>query len=75
MSVIESVKSGSFKGGVTVGNLENGGVGIAPYHELSSSVSSDLAAEVEALRKGIISGSIKMNWYTGFIRGETKLWK
>jgi len=61
LSVIESVKSGSYSGGVTVGTLENGGVGIAPYHELSSEVSSELASEVEALRKGIISGSIVMN--------------
>ena len=63
LSVIESVKSGSYSGGVTVGTLENGGVGIAPYHDLSSEVSSELASEVEALRKGIISGSIVMNKY------------
>ena len=61
LAVIESVKSGSFSGGVTVGNLENGGVGIAPYHELANVVSSELASEVEDLRKGIISGSIVMN--------------
>ena len=61
LSVIESVKSGSYSGGVTVGTLENGGGGIAPYHDLSSEVSSELASEVEALRKGIISGSIVIN--------------
>ncbi len=61
LSVIESVKSGSYSGGITVGTLENGGVGIAPYHDLASEVSSELASEVEALRKGIISGSIVMN--------------
>ena len=48
-------------GGITVGTLENGGVGIAPCHDLASEVSSELASEVEALRKGIISGSIVMN--------------
>ena len=61
LSVIEMAKSGDFAGGLKVGTLDNGGVGIAPYHDLSSSVSSELASEVEALRKGIISGSIKMN--------------
>ena len=61
LAVIESVKSGKFSGGVTVGNLENGGVGIAPYHELANVVSSELASEVEDRRKGIISGSIVMN--------------
>ena len=60
LDVIEMVKSGKFSGGLTVGTLENGGVGLAPYHELSSSVSSELADEVEELRKGIIAGSIKM---------------
>ena len=61
LSVIESVKSGSYSGGITVGTLENGGVGIAPYHDLANEVSSELASEVEALRNGIISGSIVMN--------------
>ena len=61
LSVIEMAKSGDFSGGLKVGTLDNGGVGIAPFHELSGSVSSELASEVEALRKGINSGSIKMN--------------
>ena len=31
---IESVLDGSFEGGVTVGTLENGGVGLAPFHDM-----------------------------------------
>ena len=61
LSVIEEVKSGNFSGGVIVGTLENNGVGLAPYHSLANVVSSDLSAEIEEIRKGIISGSIVMN--------------
>ena len=61
LGVIESVMDGSFKGGLTVGTLANNGVGIAPYHDLSSAVSSDLAAEIDSLRAGIIDGSVSIN--------------
>ena len=33
---------GSFEGGLYSGTLENGGVGIAPYHEFEDSVPDDL---------------------------------
>ena len=61
LSVIEEVKSGNFSGGLMVGTLENNGVGIAPFHSLASVVPSDLSAEIDEIRKGIISGSIVMN--------------
>ena len=61
LGVIESVMDGSFEGGLTVGTLANNGVGIAPYHDLSSAVSSDLAAEIDSLRAGIIDGSVSIN--------------
>ena len=61
LAVIESALDGSFTGGLAVGTLANNGVGIAPYHDLSSAVSSDLAAEIDALRAGIIDGSVSLN--------------
>ncbi len=33
---IKAAKDGTFKGGVTVGTLTNGGVGLAPYHNFDS---------------------------------------
>ena len=58
--VIKAAKEGSFNGcGVYVGDLANGGVGIASYHDLESAVPADLKAEVEDLQKKIISGEIK----------------
>ena len=41
-----------------VGTLENGGVGIAPFHDFEDLVSEDLAAELEALEADIIAGTI-----------------
>ena len=60
-SAIESVKNGSYKGGLLVGTLENNGVGIAPFHDLSDSVSSSLKSEVATLRAKIIDGSLSIN--------------
>lgn len=56
--VIEQAMAGNFEGGVITGTLENGGVGIAPFHDLESAVPADLAAELDAVRAGIIDGSI-----------------
>ena len=58
--VIEATMNGSFEGGLTVGTLENGGVGLAPSHDMDGIIPDDLKAEVEALREGIIGGSIKV---------------
>jgi basic membrane protein A len=57
--VIKDTMEGKFKGcGVYVGGLANGGVGIAPYHDLDSAVPAELKAEVEDLKAKIISGEI-----------------
>jgi basic membrane protein A len=60
-AVVEITKSsidGDFDNSAFVGTLENGGVDIAPFHDLAASVSTELAAEVEALRADIVSGTI-----------------
>ncbi len=57
-SAVESVVDGTFEGGVIVGTLENGGVGLAPFHDLESMVSDELQAELEEIMAGIIAGDI-----------------
>jgi basic membrane protein A len=47
---------GSFKGGVYVGTLANGGVGIAAVQ----GASADLKAALEKLQADIISGAVKV---------------
>ena len=56
---IKMVMDDAFEGGVVVGSLENAGVDLAPFHELDSMVSSDLKAELDTIKQGIIDGSIK----------------
>ncbi len=57
--VIQGSMEGAFDGcGVYVGDLANGGVGIASFHDLEGAVPAELAAEVEQLRLDIINGVI-----------------
>ncbi|MCQ3936376.1 MAG: BMP family ABC transporter substrate-binding protein [Chloroflexi bacterium] len=51
---IKAVVDGTFKGGVYVGTLANGGMGLAEV----SGASDELKAELEAIKQGIIDGSI-----------------
>ena len=60
-AVIETTMNGNFEGGVLVGTLENGGVSLAPYHDMDAMVPDALKAEVEALRASIINGSISVS--------------
>jgi len=58
-AVIKDTKEGKFNGcGVYVGDMANGGVGIAPYHDLDSKVPADLKKEVADLQAKIVSGEI-----------------
>lgn len=43
-----------------IGTLENGGVDIAPYHDLAGKVSPELSAEIDQLRSGIVAGTIEI---------------
>jgi basic membrane protein A len=59
-AVVEAALKGTFKGCTNyIGTLSNGGVGIAPYHDLDSQVPAELKAEIEDLKAKIISGEIK----------------
>jgi basic membrane protein A len=48
----------TFSNELYVGTLENGGVGLAPYHDFESTIPAELAAKIEELKAGIIDGSI-----------------
>ncbi|MCA9972982.1 MAG: BMP family ABC transporter substrate-binding protein, partial [Anaerolineales bacterium] len=54
----EQVADGTFAGGAYFGTLENGGVGLAEFHQLDSMVSAELKAELDEVRAGIIAGEI-----------------
>ncbi len=60
-AVVEIVGSSiddTFDNSAFVGTLENGGVGLAPFHDMESSVSDELAAELEQLTADIVAGTI-----------------
>lgn len=59
LAAIKMVKDGAFKGGSTIGNLANNGVGLAPFHSLDSVVSAELKAELETLKADILAGKVK----------------
>ncbi|MEV1129924.1 BMP family ABC transporter substrate-binding protein [Agromyces sp. NPDC049794] len=58
VEIVGAVLDDSFTNDPYVGTLENGGVEIAPYHDLSPLVSAELDAEIEELRQRIISGEL-----------------
>ena len=59
--VIQRAMDGSFEGGVMVGTLENGGVALAPFHDMDAAIPAELKAELETVRAGIIDGSIAVD--------------
>jgi basic membrane protein A len=54
-----SVLDGSYEGGIFVGNLDNNGVGLAPFNNLESMVSDDVKDALPDLIRGIIAGDIQ----------------
>lgn len=53
-------QSDSFSNEPYVGTLDNGGVDIAPFHDLAGTVSAELATEIDGLRAAIIDGSLQV---------------
>ncbi|WP_400994105.1 BMP family protein [Agromyces sp. GXQ0307] len=58
VEIVGAVQDGAFTSEPYVGTLENGGVEIAPYHDLESLVTPDLQGEIEGLRQAIIAGEL-----------------
>jgi basic membrane protein A and related proteins len=58
VEIVGEFQDGSFSNEPFVGTLENGGVEIAPYHDLAPLVSSELDGEIEGLRQAIIAGEL-----------------
>jgi basic membrane protein A len=66
VAVLETIKKnagGDMGGENFIGTLANGGVRLAPFHDLDSQVSAELKAEVDQLKADIASGAIKVSDY------------
>jgi basic membrane protein A and related proteins len=57
---IKAVIDGTFEGGVIVGTLENGGVGLAPFHDMDASVPAELKMELDQVKADILSGKVSV---------------
>jgi basic membrane protein A len=58
-AAVLSAANGSFKGGNYIGDLQNGGVVLSPFHDFASQVPASLQAKLAQVKKDIISGKIK----------------
>jgi basic membrane protein A len=58
-AAVLGAQAGSFKGGNYIGNLANGGVVLAPFHDFATKVPASLQAELKTIQTGIENGSIK----------------
>jgi len=58
LEVIKKAMDGNFEGGVVVGTLANGGVDMAPFHDMEDLVPDALKQELETIRQDIIDGKI-----------------
>ncbi len=58
IQIVGDSKADDFSNEPYVGTLENGGVDIAPFHDLALSVPETLANEIDGLRAAIIDGTI-----------------
>jgi basic membrane protein A len=56
---LKTVADGSVQAGVSTGTLQNGGVGLAPFHDWDSKIAADLKAQIQKASDGIKDGSIK----------------
>jgi basic membrane protein A and related proteins len=56
--VIETAMRGDFEGGILLGTLDNGGVALAPFHDMDALVPQALKTQLESLQSQIISGDL-----------------
>jgi basic membrane protein A and related proteins len=54
-----SAASGTFSGGNYIGDLQNGGVVLAPFHDFAAAVPASLQSELKTVQAGIENGSIQ----------------
>jgi basic membrane protein A and related proteins len=58
---LRTVADGSVKAGISTATLQNGGVGLAPFHDWDSKIPADLKAQIQKASDGIIDGSITID--------------
>ena len=59
-AAVERVVVNGESGGTYLGTLENGGVGLAPYHDQVGDVPDELKQDIEAITAEIIAGDVRV---------------
>jgi basic membrane protein A len=59
-TVVEEAAAGEFSNEPYVGTLENGGVGLAPFHDFEGSVDPELQSQLDEVEAAIIAGEIEV---------------
>jgi basic membrane protein A len=60
VEIVDASMNDEFTNEAFIGTLENGGVDIAPFHDLEDRVPAELAAELDQLREDIIAGELEV---------------
>ena len=58
-SAAKAAADGTFKGGTQVATLENGQIGISPFHSFESQVPDEVKEDLKQITADIIAGTIK----------------
>ncbi len=58
---LNTVADGSVKAGISLGTLQNGGVGLAPFHDWDSKIPTALKSQIQKADDGIKDGSITID--------------
>jgi basic membrane protein A len=58
---LKTVADGSVKAGISLATLQNGGVGLAPFHDWDSKIPADLKARIQKASDGLKDGSIMVD--------------
>ena len=63
---IQGMLEGQFWGGTTyVGNLENHGIGLAPFHHFEKDIPEELRRELLDIQRDILNGRLSTGWAPG----------
>jgi basic membrane protein A len=59
-TAVTNAAKGSFTSTPYIGTLANNGTGLAPFHDFASKVPATLSSELDTVKQGIVSGTIKI---------------
>ncbi len=59
---LKTVKDGSAKAGIMTANLQNGGVGLAPFHDWDSKVPQAVKDKIKAATDGLKNGTLQTGY-------------